>query len=47
MATSPSLLEDARARVARARDQSALFDSMRFTRSLEDLYANLIRDHGA
>ena len=45
IATTPSLLDSARARVARARDDSALFDTTRLTRALEDLYATLIREH--
>ena len=41
LATEPALLADARARVARARDHSPLFDSTRFTRDLERLYFGL------
>ena len=45
MALDPSLLAAARGCVARARDDSALFDTTRLTRALEDLYAKLIREH--
>ena len=41
LAKEPSLLREFRARVARARDGSALFDSVTFTRDLERLYLEL------
>jgi predicted O-linked N-acetylglucosamine transferase (SPINDLY family) len=41
LATQPSLLGEFRARVARARDGSPLFDSAMFTRDLERLYLEL------
>ena len=41
LATDPSFLRETRARVARAKDASPLFDSRAFTRDLEHLYARL------
>ncbi|MBI4205548.1 MAG: tetratricopeptide repeat protein [Betaproteobacteria bacterium] len=42
LAAEPSLLQEIRARVARARDHSPLFDSTTFTRGLESLYIRLV-----
>ena len=42
LAAQPTLLADIRARVARARDGSPLFDSTTFTRDLEQLYVSLV-----
>jgi protein O-GlcNAc transferase len=41
LAADAALLREMRARVARARDHSALFDSTAFTRSLEHIYSEL------
>jgi predicted O-linked N-acetylglucosamine transferase (SPINDLY family) len=41
LAAQPALLAEIRARVAHARDASALFDSATFTRDLEQVYENL------
>ena len=41
LATEPSLLRELRARAARARDHSPLFDSTTFTRDLEQLYLGI------
>jgi predicted O-linked N-acetylglucosamine transferase (SPINDLY family) len=43
LAGQPDELREVRARIARSRDRSALFDSQRFTRDLETLYADLLR----
>ncbi len=43
LAVQPSLLNEFRARVARARNGSPLFDSVTFTRDLERLYLQLAR----
>lgn len=43
LASEPDLFEELRARVARARDASPLFDSAAFTRALEQLYADIAR----
>ncbi|HXV12474.1 MAG TPA: tetratricopeptide repeat protein [Burkholderiales bacterium] len=43
LATEPSLLRELRARAARARDHSPLFDSTTFARDLEELYLGIAR----
>ena len=43
LASEPSLLAEFRARTARARDRSPLFDSTAFTRDLEQLYLGIAR----
>ncbi len=45
LATAPARLKKLRAKVARNRDSSPLFDSTRFVRDLEDLYQRMWKGH--